>query len=1123
MPTLGLFRAGAVWPRLPVLCVLLCAHAAAQRAVVITQALDATRASARVYAHSLDFEAGLLPGADPLPGVALAAPLALSPDGRRAVASTRGWWPPGVPRALPDPGWQTLLDTAPFQQARAHAWMDSPGEAGRAIGAAALSDGAAWLATLHDGAPPMARAWRWGVGASIQPLGAHPLPGAPVAGAMGGPGDFAVLLTHDPVAGEAHLAKLFPNPDQTPRTMPLPTPEDLGGPAAPVALAISPDGATAFVLWSGFGIEARGGEPLSWLGAYATDTLRARAAPAPQRGGAAPGDPALAAVDANTCWVVTRTPGTGFALAARHALKDGALRRDVEVPQGGTTHTIRVSPAPRGYAVALAFDRRLALWTAGTPRFAPEPFEDPIVKMAWWEGALVIAEGRWLHRVNPETLLPEASVELRSGWVADFALLPGAAYPDADRDGDGLPDGDESARGTDPANPDSDGDGLHDGIDPDPLRPTPQLATLHDIVLRGEAAGRELRALPIEVAHGADAAWRIAIDSRAPWLVLHPRGGRGPGVAYLGVDPARYVPGSTTHATLTVTLDSDAGPVWGSPRKVEVLVAPPRSGTRQILWIWGADDADATPTLRDPTDPRGLATLADILSAPPRLFSHAETSGPVTTPLDPYAIVVLTARAAAQGALTRQAVLDYVAGGGALLFLGEFLGEDPVPGLVHWLSPLDIQIDTAVRVSGRYAGAGEDYLLRHWDDFEIRDGCAIRAAPGHTLTPGGREGGGAVFVARAHGYGRVALLAAATPLTAPVVTRPQEGRFARDLFRWLDRAGIEVEDMDGDGLPDSMEDRNNNGRVDPGETNYLHPDSDGDGIPDGLEDRNRNGTVDDGETDPRNADSNGSGVFDGADPRPFAAVGAPHIATVTLPGGGVAEGPAEGGTVVYLTGRNFTPDAQFWFGGRRAAWRVVLDATQAMARAPGIPEDGGGEVEVSVDIPATGQRSDLPRGFRYTPRGMADFTLTPEPALAVEGGVIRGTLALRLTGPAHVGRVGALMRAEPGAGFRWTGAAPGAAAAPGAGGWAHRVDGDRQLFFALRLREDADLRQGPLALLHWEMDATAWTEPGPLIVPEGLWVMTPHDGALNAALEPARLLSVPLDTALPEWRDADAR
>ncbi len=95
-----------------------------------------------------------------------------------------------------------------------------------------------------------------------------------------------------------------------------------------------------------------------------------------------------------------------------------------------------------------------------------------------------------------------------------------------------------------------------------------------------------------------------------------------------------------------------------------------------------------------------------------------------------------------------------------------------------------------------------------------------------------------------------------------------------------------VTDTDGDGIHDGTEDRDRDGRRDPGETNPLKKDTDGDKLCDGLcdfgsyqticgtgsgatciearatwaagEDKNLNGTLDDGETDPLNAFSDGT-------------------------------------------------------------------------------------------------------------------------------------------------------------------------------------------------------------------------------------------------------------------------
>jgi hypothetical protein len=89
-------------------------------------------------------------------------------------------------------------------------------------------------------------------------------------------------------------------------------------------------------------------------------------------------------------------------------------------------------------------------------------------------------------------------------------------------------------------------------------------------------------------------------------------------------------------------------------------------------------------------------------------------------------------------------------------------------------------------------------------------------------------------------------------------------------------------DFDNDGLLDQIEDRNQNFRFDPGETDFNNPDTDGDGLCDGrpprplavctgCEDCNNNGFWEPclGETDPLNDDTDNDGIPDGEDPDPL--------------------------------------------------------------------------------------------------------------------------------------------------------------------------------------------------------------------------------------------------------------
>jgi hypothetical protein len=70
-----------------------------------------------------------------------------------------------------------------------------------------------------------------------------------------------------------------------------------------------------------------------------------------------------------------------------------------------------------------------------------------------------------------------------------------------------------------------------------------------------------------------------------------------------------------------------------------------------------------------------------------------------------------------------------------------------------------------------------------------------------------------------------------------------------------DCGAMNMPDADMDGIPDAVEDATG--------TNKNMPDTDGDGLPDGVEDKNKNGRVDIGETNPRRRDTDCDGLIDG--------------------------------------------------------------------------------------------------------------------------------------------------------------------------------------------------------------------------------------------------------------------
>jgi IPT/TIG domain-containing protein len=459
-----------------------------------------------------------------------------------------------------------------------------------------------------------------------------------------------------------------------------------------------------------------------------------------------------------------------------------------------------------------------------------------------------------------------------------------------------------------------------------------------------------------------------------------------------------------------------------------VRVVQEHSTVRRILWLLGSDTPGGS--LRSLGDPRELRALADMLAAPPHRFRHREAAGPFLESLHPYGIVVLDAEAASRGAVTRQEVIDYVARGGGLLFLGRHLGNDEARPLTQWLSPAGVELNTGERVDGVFGDDVVGNVCKRWANFRIDDGCFLRVdGPGGGLVPGGTEPGQAVFAARDYGIGRVALLASPTPLTSSALVGEANRGFAADLFRWLGRAGKEAGDADGDGLPDWAEDRNRNNTVDRGETDRFAADSDGDGIPDALEDRNYSGQRDEGETDPLNPDTDKDGTLDGADVRPLWAGKTGSAEATSEPGASApvvksaepAEGPAEGGTRVVLKGEDFHRDCTVWFGTRRSPKVRALGTTTLIVEAPPGEDGADGAIDIRVERPLDGKPGILVEGFRYTARSTA--------RLRLEQGADR-TLTLHLDSDAGcaVGFVTCFLESVPPEAVHWESVEAGAAA-----------------------------------------------------------------------------------------------
>lgn len=585
-----------------------------------------------------------------------------------------------------------------------------------------------------------------------------------------------------------------------------------------------------------------GAEPsidLSHVCLIAADTLKPRGQPLDLRGVPLEDAPSLHPASGGACWVATREPTRGFAYLTHVSMDDdSSTAKTGEHSFSDVTHTMRVATAPSGAGVALATGQRVQIWLDGKTGGDPVAFDAPVKAIAWTEDLILAGAGNRVYRIRASGEAAfEPVCEFQTGIVSQIVVLPPSQEVPP-------PQGDDDIE--------------------------PQFTPPRVIHFRGESAGRELRVVQINSPRAETGEWRLEWDrDRSPWLNAYPTSGTIPGWFFLGVDGRNYVRGATDTGWLNLITDfpvsGDSGA--GRPYRIAARVAPSRPSVRRILWALA--DAQPDPDLRGMEDPHTLRVLADALASPPYHFSHCVAGVPVTGPLEEYSVVVLESNAILSGIVTRQAVLDYVSRGGALLFVVQPLETSDPAMVARWLSPAGLIVDPATTLPGRFKPVTSAPLTRHCGEWPLRDAVST-SVDGTWQVLVARESDGAPGLAvRELGAGRMAMLAARAPLESQEIMDASARRFMTGLFQWLGDAGLNVEDLDADGLPDSVEDRNGDGAVNLGETDRMNPDTDGDGVPDGAEDRNRNGIVDEGETNPLDRDSDSDGIYDGADLSPL--------------------------------------------------------------------------------------------------------------------------------------------------------------------------------------------------------------------------------------------------------------
>lgn len=840
---------------------LLCAEpAAAQRLIVQTQALSAAREAAAVYLQSVDMASGqVLPGPELLPGEAALGPMLAVPGANRTatgvICSSGAPWSGGEFGPAEAITFTSGFSTIPFYRGAGGSLVSALGWRQQAQAVFPGHDeGTVLLALLGTRTEGESDEQRWlgrldirvcGVGDGIA-FGQHPqtwpLPGTPVDGVPLATSRLAVL-GRDARTGQAVVTLVDVAAGRFLGQARLGA-ED----SAPAAISADPLGGHLYALTRSFG-ESGDAETALW--ALSPDDAQPLAA-AVSVVGTPQEREALHVLPSGQCYAVTQAPATGFTFVTRFEKNGLAPVKQEELAFVSDGAHLAVSPAG---GLAIGAGKILRLQWAPDADPVQYTVDHSVRALAWDASALYVGAGSRVFQWLPGEPAPGPAVQLQTGHVV--AILP-VTLPFPDRDGDGIGDADETAAGTEPDDPDTDGDGIHDGADPQPLAASVQVEAPAAVIFQAKALGGEVRALPVR--SPARLPWNVTFSRlESPWLRAFPPDGVTPDVLYMGVDAAAYgdrAAPAEGAMTLRVFDPSTGTQAVGSPARIHVRVLPEQATARTVLWI----RLSADPPLR---------SAAALLAEPPHYFSHRDAKAPFLEPLASYGVVVLSAQAVLRGALTRQALLDYVAKGGGFLLLGACLPDEGSELLTDWLGPAGIRLDVRDCVTGRFGVDAEAPFARGLEFLEIEGGGFVAASPPDFMRVPGETQSSVVAVAKFYGRGRLAVLAGPTPLEADALNHGPTRAFVTGLFEWLADAGRQVADLDGDYLPDSLEDRNGNGRHDGGETDRLIADTDRDGIPDGMEDRNRNGMRDAGETDPLNVDTDGDGIYDGADPEPL--------------------------------------------------------------------------------------------------------------------------------------------------------------------------------------------------------------------------------------------------------------
>ncbi len=968
-----------------------------QRALVITNALSTTGKPAQLFAHSVDLETQrVLSGTFPLPGTTLVQPPMLMPGQKGPILVTRD------AEQVATSGVELVPMRIPPESVHWHSGMTVLGKVFKQGDATASllyyqNDLVQKRSTLHQ-AP-----WSTenGLGAELH---SQVIPGYVLHGFSFGTTPQALLLCEQD--DMETLVCMDVREKNIVKQLKLPVLSRWSQGFRVANMRLDETGTLLWLLATGFSFDMPSGRLVSYLYRIDLETLAPIGAPLLISGTATFNDPALHPVSFQTCWALTRENETGFVHAVLASDEGEGLKKvyEASVPLYGNAFEAALSKTSK--TLALASGNQLELWKNFTRGDIRIKMDAPIRYLGWGESAFILASGGRIHRMDSDGKVSR-QIQLQHGQVVTVLLVEDYRN---DMDLDGLLDNEETARGLDPMNADSDGDGLHDGIDLEPTQPTPWLEVPYKSTLRRQTAGQEVRALWVETHSDDTLSWTVEeVGEGLPGFTFYTAEGVGSGPVYYGLSSAWHPDSYGQSTRLRIQ------PEKGQTVTVPILWEANANSVPTVLWLHGQKHK-ASPE---------RSALETLLAAPPLYLSHEHHRGPFTGSLSPYTVVMIDGATANQGVLTTTQVLDYVAGGGTLLFLGTHAADTAILSLHDWLAPARIYLPMDEALTGTMTVTDSESALRAWSGTAINGG-RIQAEEAVVLATVNDE---AAWIMQPYGNGQIHLLSDGTLLTKIESGDTTRQRAVQTLFRNWMALGYTRSDFDNDGLADSIEDQNDNAVVDSGETHFLRGDTDLDGVPDGMEDRNRNGVLDEGETDPRNRDSDGDGVWDGADAVPYSSLGAPVITHIDPP-----DAPAEGGGLCTLYGRHLSAGSRFWIGQHPVQISETDGANYARVNIPHHNLENE-TLDVRVEN-AAGIQGALAQGFHFGPRTPVYIDLTKvsrqavEPDTALTRGRIRCTI--RFSEGSYFRVAVLVIAAQPADGFQWDEARwPGGDAPPG--------------------------------------------------------------------------------------------